>query len=88
MLKRLRVSASDSTDVIRFLQCAHAIDEMIFKYVKKFLTFFGFGLFGDRDDKRLRVKLLLPGLDHDWNNACNDTGSYKNRSEENNKHYL
>lgn len=64
------------------------IDAMIFRYVKKILTFFGLGLLdGDRDDdnRKLRVKLLLPGLESGRYNG-NNAGSfkYKNLCEENN----
>lgn len=91
MLKRLAAAAADSTDVIRRLLLSYdadAIDAMIFRYIKKFLTFFGLGLLGDdrdNDNRKLRVKLLLPGLESGWYNG-NNTGSfkYKNRCEENN----
>jgi hypothetical protein len=47
--------------------------KMIFRYIKKFLTFVGFNL---GYDKKLRVKLLPPGVESGWNN--NGSFKYKN----------
>lgn len=51
--------------------------KMVFRYIKKFLTFFGFNLGNDR---KLRVRLLPPGVESAWNN--NGSFKYKNRSGE------
>lgn len=50
---------------------------MIFKYINKFLAVFGFNL---GYDKKLRVKLLPPGVENGWNN--NGSFKYKNRGGE------
>lgn len=69
MIKQLSYSA----DVLHMRKF-----KMIFRYIKKFITLFGikFGY-----DKKLGVKLLLPGMDCGWNN--NGSFKYKNRSGEN-----
>lgn len=82
MLKRLSAVAY-TTDVIRLLY-AYTINKMIIRYIKKFLTFFGLGLLDDDDDKKLRVKLLLPGLESGWYNTNAGSFVYKTRGEGNN----
>lgn len=51
--------------------------KMILRYIKKCLTFFGFNL---GYDKKLRVKLLPPGVENGWNN--NGSFKYKSRGGE------
>lgn len=51
----------------------------MFRYIKKFFALFSFNL---EYDEKIRIKLLVPGVESGWNS--NGSFKYKNRSGENN----